>query len=120
MTATSAPAPPTRSTKLLVASTLVWLAGIVEILIAFAVGFPQYAKGFGFPTVFVAEGVLGVLLCIAGFELRKRRKVGGVIAAVAVTASVLNHVLAGTLMSVGTGITLVALVLVVSTWRELQ
>ena len=117
---TPAAVPSRPSTKLLVASTLAWLAGILQVLIAVAVGWPQIALHAGLPLIILAEGAFGVALCLAGYLLRKRRRVGGIIAAVALAATVIAHFTTGTLLSAGTGITIVVLLLVLATWGELQ
>ena len=114
------PAPPRPSTKLLVASTLAWLGGILQILIAFAVGWPQIAMQGRLPLLILGEGLFGIALCVAGYLLRQRQKAGGILATVALGATVLIHLATGTLMSAGTGITLVVLLLVVATWGELR
>ena len=108
------------STKLLVASTLAWLAGILQILIAVAVGWPQIALHGRLPLLFLGEGLFGIALCVAGYLLRKRRRAGGIVATVALGATVLVHLATGTLLSAGTGITLLVLVLVLMTWGELR
>ena len=120
MTIPDVSAPPRPSTKLLVASTLAWLAGILQILIAVAVGWPQIALHGHLPLIIVGEGVFGIALCVAGYLLRKRRRVGGIIATVALGAILVVHLATGTLLSAGTGITLVVLILVLSGWGELQ
>src|SRR6266571_3156958 len=108
------------STKLLVASTLAWLVGILQVLIAVAVGWPQIALHGRLPLLIVGEGLFGILLCVAGYLLRKRRKAGGILATAGVAASVGVHVATGTLVSAGTGITLVVLIIVLATWSELH
>jgi hypothetical protein len=108
------------STKLLVASTLAWLAGILQLLIAFAVGWPQVALHGRLPLLILGDGLFGIALCVAGYLLRQRRKVGGIVASVALSATVLVHLAAGTLVSAGTGIALLVLVLVLMTWTELR
>jgi hypothetical protein len=120
MTTAGAPAPTRPSTKLLVASTLAWLAGILQILIAFAVGWPQIAMHGRLPILIGLEGLFGIALCVAGYLLRQRRRAGGIVATVALAATVLVHLATGTLMSAGTGITLVVLLLVLATWGELR
>ena len=120
MTAPDASVPPRASTKLLVASTLAWLAGILQVLIAFAVGWPQIALHGGLPLLILGEGLFGILLCVAGYLLRKRRKLGGILATAALGASIVIHLVTGTLLSAGTGITLLVLLLVLATWGELQ
>ncbi len=120
MTSPESSAPPRPSTKLLVASTLAWLAGVLQVLIAVAVGWPRVALHGRLPLLIIGEGLFGILLCVAGYLLRKRRRAGGIVATVAVAASVTNHVLTGTLISAGTGMALVVLVLVLTTWGELR
>jgi hypothetical protein len=120
MTAPTSEAPPPASTKLLVASTLCWLAGILQVLVAVAVGIPQVAMHGRLPLLILAEGLFGIVLCVAGYLLRKRRKAGGIVATSALGASVVVHVATGSLLSVGTGMTLVVLILVLVTWRELS
>jgi hypothetical protein len=120
MTMPDSSAPPRPSTRLLVASTLAWLAGILQVLIAVAVGWPQIALHGRLPLVILGEGLFGVLLCFAGYMLRKRRRAGGILATVALGASVIIHLLTGTLVSAGTGITLIVLVLVLASWGELH
>ena len=120
MTTPAAPAPPRPSTKLLVASTLAWLAGILQVLIAVAVGWPQIALHGRLPLLIVGEGLFGIVLCVAGYLLRKRRRVGGILASAALAAIVVVHLATGTLISAGTGITLVVLILVLATWGELH
>jgi hypothetical protein len=126
MTAPDASAPSRASTKVLVASTLAWLAGILQVLIAFAVGWPQIVLHGRFPPfailpLFVlGAALLGILLCVAGYLLRKRRKLGGILAIVALGGSVIARLLTGTLVSAGTGLTLLVLILVIAAWGELR
>ena len=120
MTTPDASASTRPSTKLLVASTLAWLAGVLQVLIAFAVGWPQIALHGRLPLLILGEGLFGIALCVAGYLLRKRRRAGGIVATVALGATVLVHLATGTLLSAGTGITLLVLVLVLMTWGELR
>jgi hypothetical protein len=72
------------------------------------------------PFLILGEGLFGIALCVAGYLLRQRRRAGGIVATVALAGTVLVHLATGTLMSVGTGITLVVLLLVLATWGELR
>jgi lipopolysaccharide export LptBFGC system permease protein LptF len=108
------------STKLLVASTLAWFAGILNLLVVVAVGIPQVALHGRLALLFVVDAVLAVGLCVAGYLLRKRRRTGGVLA-VSITAlfTVINVVVARAL-SVGAVMMVATLVLVLLAWKELE
>lgn len=113
-------APRKPSTKLLLASTLAWLAGLLGFLVVVAVGIPQIALHGGLSLVFALDGVLAIALCVAGYLLRKRRKTGGILAAGVFGLSGASHLISHTLMTVGFGLTLVTLLLVLSAWKELE
>jgi hypothetical protein len=113
-------APPKPSTKLLIASTLAWLAGLLGFLVVVAVGIPQIALHGGLPLLIALDGLLAIALCVAGYLLRKRRKAGGILAAGVFGLSGVSHLLSHTLMTVGFGLTLITLLLVLSAWKELE
>jgi hypothetical protein len=113
-------APPKPSTKLLIASTLAWLAGLLGFLVVVAVGIPQIALHGGLPLLIALDGLLAIALCVAGYLLRKRRKAGGILAAGVFGLSGVSHLLSHTLMTVGFGLTLMTLLLVLSAWKELE
>lgn len=113
---------PRASRKLLVASTVAWLAGVFQVLMYVALGWPQIAMHGGLPELlFIVFGLVrGILLCVAGDMLRKRRKVGGVLAVLVFGSSlIVLPLFAGGILSVGTAITVGALILVLVAWREL-
>ena len=119
----SEPQPPVRprpSTKLLLASTLAWLAGLLGFLVVVAVGIPQIALHGGLPLLIALDGALAIALCVAGYLLRKRRKTGGILAAGVFGLSGVSHLLSHTLVTVGFGLTLITLLLVLSAWQELE
>jgi lipopolysaccharide export LptBFGC system permease protein LptF len=120
MTATEPQVTPSRpSTKLLIASTLAWVAGVLNLLVVVAVGIPQVALHGRLALLFVLDAVLAIALCVAGYLLRKRRRTGGIMA-VAITAFfTITHLIMGTALSVGTGIMVITLLLVLATWKEL-
>ena len=121
MTNTEPPATPSRpSTKLLVASTLAWLAGVLNLLVVVAVGIPQIALHGRLASLLILDAALAIGLCVAGYLLRKRRRTGGILA-VAITAlfTVVNIAVARVL-NVGTGMMVATLVLVLLAWKELD
>ena len=115
-----APSASKPSSKLLIASTLAWLAGLLGFLVVVAVGIPQIALHGGIPILILLDGVLAIALCVAGYLLRKRRRTGGILAAAVFGLSGVSHLLTHTLMTVGFGLTLITLLLVLSTWKELE
>ncbi|HYK82475.1 MAG TPA: hypothetical protein VEU55_04970 [Gemmatimonadales bacterium] len=114
------PSAPKPSTTLLVASTLAWVGGVLNLLVALAVGIPQVAMYGRLPLLFLLDAVLALALCVAGYWLRKRRRKGGILATVVFGLSGASHLLSRTLMTVGFGITLVALLLTLAAWKELE
>jgi hypothetical protein len=113
-------AAPKPSTKLLIASTLAWLAGVLGLLVAIAVGIPQISLHGGLPLLIILDGILAIALCVAGYLLRKRRRIGGILAAGVFGLSGISHLLTHTLMTLGFGLTLITLLLVLSAWKELE
>jgi len=108
------------SSKLLIASTLAWLAGLLGFLVFVAVGIPQLGLHGRLFFLILLDGILAIALCVAGYLLRKRRRTGGILAASVFGLSGISHLLTHTLMTVGFGITVIALLLVVSAWKELE
>jgi len=115
-----AAAPATQpSTKIRSASTLLWVAGILQILIGIAVGWPQVAQGKGLPLLILVLPLLGLVFCTAGAMLRKRRKLGGILAIGSLSTALLLHILNRTIVSGGAALTALTLLLVVTAWGEL-
>jgi len=102
-----------------VASTLAWLLGVLELLSAVAISIPQIAAGV-LPVVPFGLALLGALSCTAGYLLRKRRRLGGIIALALVAFSVVSRVLNGSAISVDFAVILALLVLVLVAWKELR
>lgn len=108
------------STRLLVASTLAWLAGVLNFLVVLAVGIPQIALHGRLALLFVVDAVLAIALCAAGYLLRKRRRIGGILAVSITALFTIINVLMARIVNVGTVIMLATLVLVLTAWRELE
>ena len=108
------------STELLVASTLAWLAGVLNLLVVVAVGIPQIAMQGRLALLFIVDAVLAIALCVAGYLLRKRRRTGGMLG-VSITAlfAVVNLIFAR-VVNVGMLMMLATLVLVLLAWKELE
>jgi hypothetical protein len=107
-------------TSLLVASTLVWLVGILTCLITTAIGIPAM-QGAGVPALpLVSSLVLGLMLCVAGFQLRRRRRLGVYFVLLALLVVGLGRIVLHTPGSAGFGLALVVLLLGLLNWKELR
>src|SRR3954469_13483234 len=62
-----------------VASTLCWLVGILSILMALAVGIPAMSNADGGVVPMVVNLIAAVTVCVAGYLVRQRRKVGALL-----------------------------------------
>jgi len=121
MTSTAPQMTPSKpSTKLLIASTLAWLAGVLNLLVVVAVGIPQIALHGRLAFLFVIDAALAIGLCVAGYLLRKRRRSGGILAvSIAALFTIINLAVARVL-NVGTGMMVATLLLVLLAWKELE
>lgn len=116
--ASAAPTPP--SSKLRIASTLAWLAGILASLVAVAIGIPALVGDQPSAFPFVANLVVGIALCAGGYFLRQKRRLGLMLVAAAWAVVGLSSVLLHTSGSAGFGVVLVVLVLALLARGELS
>jgi uncharacterized membrane protein len=107
------------SQSLALASTLAWLLGALDLVGAAVISVPLIAAGM-MPLIPLGLAVLGALSCTAGYLLRKRRRLGGIIALGLAAFSIVSRALNGSLLSVEFAVVLAMLVLVLVAWKELR
>ena len=108
------------SIRLRIASSLAWFAGSYSVVVSASFGFLEVSASRPFPLLFVVNGVAGALLCLTGYLLRKRHKIGAILAVVLGIASGVGLVLSGRQLSVTFVLTVVALVLVLTSLGEFR
>ncbi len=100
-----------------IASSLLWLWGALVLLAGFAVGYPALMTQ-GTPVFLVAFAVWGTATCLAAFALRKRRWGVRWWASALCLLSALTMLLMNVKLSLlGVALNILALVLIVISWR---
>jgi len=95
-----------------IASTLLWIIGILNLLGGVAIGIPQIAQGKSavFPFYVI---IIGLAACVFGYLLRKKLRYAGVGAIVVSLLSFLSPPLIGLIIGIS------VIILVVTKWKEL-
>ena len=108
------------SIKLRIASSLAWFAGSYTLFVSGWIGILEISAHRPRPIFFLANGLMGVLLCLAGYLLHKRRKMGAILAIALGAVAGVALVLGGRLLSITFVVTAAAIVLVLTSWREFR
>lgn len=96
-----------------IASTLLWVLGILNCLGGVALGFPQIAKGkLMFSSLYIF--ILGVAACIAAYLLRKKHPSSGIFALVVSVLSFISPPFIG--LIIGS----IVIAIVAAKWKELN
>lgn len=100
------------------ASTLCWFVGIVTIATAFLLGLPAATGVFGILLVFV-NLVAGVAVCIAGYLIRRRRRLGALVVMSAWALPTVVSLLGGQIPR-GNYLLLAAMLMLLPNWKHLR
>lgn len=100
------------------ASTLCWFVGIVTIGTALALRLPAANGAFGILQVLL-DLVVGATVCIAGYLLRQRRRLGAVIVIAAWALPTVVSVLSGQFPR-GNYLLLAAMLMLLPNWKHLR
>jgi len=115
-----APATEPVPTGIRVASTLCWLVGILTILVVAAVAIPPVARSPQATGFFAVDIAAGVMVCVAGYLVRQRRKVGALLVVLAwALPTVLGFALGGGPRS-GNFLLFVAMIVLLLNWKHLR
>jgi len=96
-----------------IASTLLWVLGILNLIGGVALGIPQITQGKAvtFPLYVL---IIGLAACGAGYFLRKKLRQAGIAAIVVSLLSFLSPPVIGLIMGIS------VIILVVTKWKELK
>ena len=117
------PAPPRLrsmpSTRLRIAASIAWLAGSYSLVVSIGIGLLELSAGHGSVLLYLVNGLYGVICCVIGYLLRKRNRVGGILAVPICILTGYGALRVGGMLTVTFVLTVLALVLVVFSWSEL-
>ena len=111
---------PIPSTKVRIASSIAWLAGSYSIVVAASIGLLELSAHGGFPVLFAVNGLLGSLCCLTGYLLRKRSRLGGILAVALCLLAGFGAWRGGGLLTITFVLTGIGLVMVLMSWGELN
>ena len=96
-----------------IASTLLWIIGILNIAGSIALGIPQIDKGGSiiFPIYIF---IVGVICCIAAAGLRKKKRFAGIMAIVAGVLTLVSPPFLGLILGI------IIIIITVTHWKELS
>ena len=101
-----------------IASTLCWLVGVFTIVAALAIGIPAISSGAGL--AFIAVNVVaGALVCVAGVQIRRQRKIGVLLMLIAWAIPTVVALVQG-LPVRGSLLLFVALLFAAANWKHLR
>lgn len=95
-----------------IASTLLWVLGVLNFLGSVALGIPQIAKGKSAPFL-IYICIIGIAACVTGYLLRKKRRYAGIGAVVVSILSFVSPPFIG--LIIGPAVIL----LIATKWKEL-
>ena len=101
-------------------STLCWLVGITTIGITIAIGIPEFGHSREATTFVILNGAAGVMVCLAGYLVRQRRRVGILLVFLAWAAPSIESVASGGGAQAGNLLLLVALVALLMNRKHLR
>ncbi|MDD5409603.1 MAG: hypothetical protein PHC71_05900 [Candidatus Omnitrophica bacterium] len=95
-----------------IASTLLWILGVLNFLGGAALGIPQIAQGKSvvFPFYIL---VLGIAACVTGYFLRKKQR------SAAIAAIIVSVLLFISPPFIGLILGIIIIILIVTRWKEL-
>lgn len=100
------------------ASTLCWIVGIVTIATTFLLSLPAATGVLGILLVFV-NLVAGVAVCIAGYLIRRRRRLGALVVVSAWALPTVVSLLSGQIPR-GNFLLLAAMLMLLPNWKHLR
>jgi hypothetical protein len=96
-----------------IASTLLWILGILNFFGSIALGIPQIAQGKSvvFPSYIF---IVGIAACIIGYFLRKKQRAAAIAAIVVSVLSFVSSPFIGPILGI------IIIVLIAMKWKELN
>jgi hypothetical protein len=95
-----------------IASTLLWVLGILNIAGSIVIGIPQIDKGGSivFPIYIL---VVGIVCCVAAVGLRKKKRSAGILAIIASVLSFVSPPVVGFIIGI------IIIIITLTHWKEL-
>jgi len=118
--ALSTPDAPPVPTGVRVASTLCWLVGILSILMAIAVGIPATSGPDATVVPMLVSVAAGIVVCVAGYLVRQRRKVGALLVVAAWALPAVVSLIGGDGAKPGNGLLFAAMIGLFLNWKHLR
>lgn len=117
---TPTPRQPLPSIRLRIAASLGWLAGSYSFVVSVSMIYLELTARHSFPTLFLLNGFFGVLCCWAAYLIWHRNKVGAILAIPIALFTTLGLGLSARFLTITFVLSVVALMLVLASWREFQ
>jgi len=96
-----------------IASTLLWILGILNFLGGIVLGIPQISQGRSAAFPFYIF-IVGIVACIAGYFLRKKRRSAGIMAIIVSMLLFVSPPFIGLILGI------IIIVLIATKWKELN
>ena len=106
------------SIRLRIASSLAWLAGSYSLVVFVSMISLEAYAGRGVPFFDVVNAIFGVLCCLAGYLIWHRSKIGALLAIFLSLSTALALALHSWFLTVTFVLSVLALVLILASWRE--